>query len=232
MIDGSPPFGSAARAPHHRGRAPPSARGRGWSLVGVGLLVYAFLGNYVALPGYRRYLARGASATSEADLSFVIGATKMVLWMFSFHLALACLAYAALAALGPPAKRLRRRFVAVAAVGLSLWALPSLPGPYPLFFAVCGALILVLIAALFWRLRERASVNPWTLLSYLCFALATWDVCGLGSVGRMLHPEEAARLGTAPLLVAQATKLTIELLLAWGFALLASRRGPDVTASP
>ena len=45
---------------------------------GVGLLVYAVLGNYVALPGYIRFLERGgtSAAGSTFDLTVLFGATR------------------------------------------------------------------------------------------------------------------------------------------------------------
>ena len=44
-------------------------------------------------------------------------------------------------------------------------------------------------------------------------------MCGLGSTGRMLHPDEAARPLAHNILVTQSSKLMIELLFAWSLML-------------
>lgn len=52
------------------------------------------------------------------------------------------------------------------------------------------------------------------------FAFATWEVCGLGSTGRILHPEQAAQPVAHNIVVTQSSKLMLEFLLAWGLLLL------------
>ncbi|MGE0625605.1 MAG: hypothetical protein AB7I04_19725 [Pseudomonadales bacterium] len=59
----------------------------------------------------------------------------------------------------------------------------------------------------------------------LFFAMATWDVCGLGSTGRILHPEEVVLGRSQALLNAQTTKLMIALAIAW-ICFAASRDRP------
>jgi hypothetical protein len=197
-----------------------------WSAAaGYALLLYAVLGNYLALPGYRRFLARGgrSEAGNDFDLAVLLGAIKTLVWMFSFPLGAICLAYAALCSHGAPLRRFRRAFLAGAALWLGFWALPRLPAPGALYFAALGCLVLCAIGAVLWLSRQPHSANDsqrgFQILSYLFFALATWEVCGFGSVGRFLHPLEAPAM--SGLLNTQATKLMIELLLAWLFALLA-----------
>ncbi len=53
---------------------------------GIVLLSYAVLGNYVALPGYVRFLGRGGTSAggNSFDLAVLIGAVKTILWMYSF----------------------------------------------------------------------------------------------------------------------------------------------------
>jgi hypothetical protein len=60
--------------------------------------------------------------------------------------------------------------------------------------------------------------------SMIFFAFATWEICGLGSTGRMLHPEEALAPIPHNLLVTQSSKLMIEFVVAWG--LLAASISP------
>jgi hypothetical protein len=208
---------------------------RAWKVAGVVLLVYAVLGNYAVLPGYRRFLERGgrSEAGNAFDLSVLIGAGKTVLWMFSFQLGAFCLAYAALCAAGDPLRGFRRGFTLGAAAWLGFWALPRLPEPSSIYFASLGCVILGLIIAVLWRAGAAPSASPlrhvaaralgFRICSYLAFALATWEVCGLGSVGRILHLDEMQRFGTGALVATQTTKLIVELLLAWSFAWLAGR---------
>jgi hypothetical protein len=221
---------------------PAQPAGRAWAAAGFALFGYAVLGNYVALPGYRRFLERGgrSEAGNAFDLSVLIGATKTILWMFAFQLGAFCLAYAALCVPGEASRRFRRHFVVGAAVWLGFWSLPRLPVHPPIFFASIGCVILGLICAVLWRARLpveqplAASAHGFRICSYLFFALATWEVCGLGSVGRILHADELQRLGTSSLVATQMTKLIAELALAWLFALLGTRgitrRSPWISA--
>jgi hypothetical protein len=193
--------------------------------LGCALLGYALLGNYVALPGYLRFLARGGtSAAGHAfDAAVVVGAAKTIAWMFSFQLGALCLASAHALRCGLPARRL----VIACLAWLALWAWPSLPAPGAWFYVAFGALLLALVALV---LLGRAA--PWQagdgrvleLGALLFFAFATWEVCGLGTAGRML---EVAREPLAQrILVTQSSKLMLELVVAW--ALLLASRAPSV----
>lgn len=211
-----------------------AAPGRGrarwfWLPVGLALLAYAVLGNWLVLPGYRRFVAQGGEAGGAGlDLALVWGASKTILWMLSFHLGAFCLAWAALAAAGEPARAFRRRFAVGALAWIGLWTIPVLPGPYTVFFAGLGVLILLMICIAFGRAAVTGEAfadargSHWRIASAFFFALATWDICGLGSVGGILHPDAAARLASQPLVVAQTTKLIIELGLAWGLLAIAA----------
>jgi len=66
------------------------------SLMGLALLFYAVIGNYVALPGYIRFLERGgkSAAGGSFDVSVVVGAIKTIVWMYSFQLGVLALAIA------------------------------------------------------------------------------------------------------------------------------------------
>lgn len=207
---------------------------RRWIVLGILLLAYAVAGNYVVLPGYKRFLEHGSPNASIPGLDFALiwGASRTILWMFSFHLGAFCLAYAALLARGDATRTFRRRFVSGAIVWITLWALPTLPGPHTGFFAATGIAILLMIVAIFWRLRQNAVRHSahfggfrggeWQVASYFFFALATWDMCGLGSVGGILHPGSEVRAASQTLIVAQTTKLILELAIAWGLAAIAA----------
>lgn len=194
-----------------------------WVALGSALLGYALLGNYLALPGYLRFLERGGSsaAGNALDWSVVVGAAKTVVWMFSFQLGALCLAAAHAARHG-----LRAKPVVLACLGwLALWSWPSLPQPGAWFYVSLGAALLACVAL---TLLGRAQPQPderdrmLELGAVLFFAFATWEVCGLGTTGRMLDPGPAQPLAHT-ILVTQSSKLMIELVIAWGL-LLASRR--------
>jgi hypothetical protein len=185
-------------------------------IAGILLLVYAVLGNYVALPGYLRFLERGgtSAAGNTFDTSVLFGALRTILWMYSFQLGVLALVVA---------RSLReglhtRLIVVVAALWLSAWSWPSLPAPGPWFYLTFGGIVLLGIVAMFlqppWGAGNRIS-RTLLLMSLAFFAAATWEVCGLGSTGRMLHPDQAARPIAHGILVTQSSKLMFEFLFAW-----------------
>lgn len=196
-----------------------SRRGRVWFFVGVALLVYCVLGNFLVLPGYRNFLKHGSQngGAGGADFALIWGAAKTILWMLSFHLGAFCLALAALIAQGDAARSFRRWFVLGALVWLGLWAIPSLPGPYTEFFAGVGIAIITTIVFVFAGVSasNAAGGGPWLIASCFFFAIATWDICGLGSVGGILHSESDVRATSQNLVVTQTTKLIIEMAIAW-----------------
>ena len=204
-----------------------------WLVAGLALLTYAVLGNWLVLPGYRRFLEHGRPGGGEAGLDLVLiwGASRTILWMFSFHFGAFCLAWAALAATSESSRSFRRSFALGALAWIGLWAIPDLPGPYAALFAGIGVLILLLIAAAFSRaaLTGEAFADArgahWRIASAFFFALATWDMCGLGSVGGILRPDGVERMANQTLVVTQTTKLIIELAIAWGLLAVAAFPG-------
>lgn len=198
----------------------------------VFLLVYAVLGNYVALPGYIRFLERGgrSEAGSSFDASVLLGATKTVLWMYSFQLGVLALVIARSVREGLHTKPI----VAIAALWLAAWSWPSLPAPGRWFYLVFGGLVLVGIVTTLWQppsgTTSRVSRTLF-LASLAFFAAATWEVCGLGSTGRMLHPDEVARPLAHKILVTQSSKLMFEFLFAWSLLLASVVVSRRVTSS-
>jgi hypothetical protein len=170
--------------------------------VGALLLLYAVLGNYVALPGYLRFLERAgrSEAGNTFDGAVAFGAAKTILWMFSFQ-------------------------IGFALVWLAAWSWPSLPAPGRWFYLTFGGAVLVVIFRVLTLPPVGATgrLSRTLFLSSLAFfAAATWEVCGLGSTGRMLHPDQAARPLAHDLLVTQSSKLMFELLFAWGLLLVSA----------
>lgn len=193
-----------------------------WFWIGFALLAYSAAGNWLVLPGYRRFLEHGSPNAGQPGVDFALiwGATRTILWMLSFHLGALCLACSALAAQSEATPRFRRLFLAGGALWIMLWMIPEVPGPYSWFFAGGGLIILAAIIVMFYSLAmppagKNSSTAVWRISAYFFFALATWDICGLGSVGGILHPDGVARSANHTLVVAQTSKLIIELAMAW-----------------
>ncbi len=199
-----------------------STLARALTVIGAALLLYALLGNYLVLPGYLRFLAREASGDPPSTAAFVLGAVKTISWMLSVQLAVLCFGTAHALRAGVRAGW----FAGAMVVWIGLWSIPSLPAPGGWFYAGFGTVLLVAIG---WALAQERVPDraDWGRLAFLFaisfFALATWEVCGLGSAGRMLRPEEATDF-SVNLLVTQSSKLMIELVIAW-IALALSLRG-------
>jgi len=97
------------------------------------------------------------------------------------------------------------------------------------YFGTGGVSILLLSAATiyFWgTYRARQPANRHTALDlqaigYLCFALAAWNTCGLGSVPFFaLFPEKMIALGTRDLAVGQLKSIMAFFVLGWLFTTL------------
>lgn len=187
------------------------------TIIGWLLLGYAFLGNYIALPGYLRFLERGgvSQAGNALDLDVVIGAIKTIVWMFSFHVGVLCLAVA-----HARKNSLLTRYIGVGGVfWLVLWSWPTLPAPGQIFYIMLGASLLIGIGIVLngkIATSDDQATRTMVLGSLMFFAFATWEVCGLGTTGRMLHPEEAQEPMAHNLLVTQSSKLMVEFVIAWG----------------
>ena len=198
-------------------------------IAGILLLMYAYLGNYTALPGYLRFLERGRTSSSgnTFDTNVLIGAVKTITWLFAFQLGIILTLLSIFFK-----NHLNRRALIGIIIGAVDWlivaGIPHIPGPYRLFYAIGGGLVLLLIVftIYFWaRHRRTLNVREITgadlqIIGYAFFAFAAWDVCGLGTMGRMLHPEQVVQSDTGPLLITQMTKIMFEFLFAWAFTCL------------
>jgi len=198
-------------------------------ILGTLFLIYAFLGNYVVLPGYLRYLERGRTSVSGAqfDINVIIGAIKTILWMFSFQLGIYFTLLGILKLLS-----VKKSIFLSSVVGGLIWlmiaGIPKLPGPYRLFFAISGFIVLILIiSVLFYWYKNQKIANElfnissyYKLIGYVFFALASWDICGLGTTGRILDIDTAIKAGTQGLIITQTTKIMFEFLFAWMFSFI------------
>jgi len=186
--------------------------------VALAAFIYAVLGNYVALPGYLRFLERGgtSAAGNALDWSVVFGATRTILWMYAFSIGALCLYWRSLWLNN---RRHFRTGLILGLVWLCFWSLPALPRMPAAFYLTAGGLILLGIVISQVPLRGSLSADSARFLNataILFFALATWDACGLGSTGRILHPDQVVLERSQTLLSAQTTKLMLALVIAWG----------------
>lgn len=185
--------------------------------LGMAMLFYAIIGNYVALPGYIRFLERGgkSAAGNTFDLSVLVGAVKTILWMYSFQLGVLLLSVA----YSVKHKLNTKSFILLGFLWLCLWSIPKIPAPASWFYILFGSIIVVQIVLFFlYPKHEKDNKLSKSLFlgAIIFFSFATWEVCGLGSTGRMLHPEQSKGPIAHNLLVTQSTKLMFEFVLAWG----------------
>jgi hypothetical protein len=94
----------------------------------------------------------------------------------------------------------------------------------PLFFASGGYLLLLLILAALWfwgryrralepALRPAADIQA---AGYLCFAAASWNLCGLATMpSYALEPERMSALNTLGFATGQAKAIMALLVVAW-----------------
>lgn len=103
----------------------------------------------------------------------------------------------------------------------------------PWFFGGGGILIMLLLTAAAWYWgKSRAEAEEdhrvtldWQAMGYLCFAFASWNLCGVGSVpGMALYPEKMMMLEPRYFAVAQMKSVMLFLVLGWLFTLTAFRR--------
>jgi hypothetical protein len=105
-----------------------------------------------------------------------------------------------------------------------------LPAPGAWFYLLFGSALLVGITGVLCLPKRSVRTERSQLLfvgTLVFFAFATWEVCGLGSTGRMLHPEQAAQPIPHNLLVTQSSKLMIEFVIAWWLLLLSLRQADE-----
>lgn len=99
-------------------------------------------------------------------------------------------------------------------------------GVNPLYFGTGGVSILVLVALAWWfwggyrgRLPEDArGAADLQALGYFCFALAAWNLCGVGGMpGFALYPERMIALESRDFAVGQLKAVMAYFVLGWVF---------------
>jgi hypothetical protein len=196
-------------------------------IIGLVFLVYAYLGNYIALPGYIRFLGRGRTSAegNTFDINVLIGAIKTIIWLVSFQLGIFFIILGVFLSIN-----LNKKYVVYFVFGTVIWlgiaGIPSIPGPYRVFYAISGGIVLLLILSLIVLFEKNNKGKPFPVflysktIGYIFFALISWDVCGLGTMGRILDIETAYKSGTEPMIITQMTKIMLEFIFAWGFTVL------------
>ena len=112
------------------------------------------------------------------------------------------------------------------AAGAAAVAVPKVFGQQqsPLFFGIGGVAILVsvAIAIRYWgehrsRLAKGARRSADLLgAGYLCFALAAWNLCGVGGMPSFLiYPQQALAFGTEGFAVGQMKAVMVLLVAGW-----------------
>lgn len=167
------------------------------------------------------------------------GVAKILAFAFSYPLGVAlCLLGASLLAgiTGPRAARLG---------GFALLALlvpllsPGILGTQhsPQYFGLGGIILLALTVLMLWywgKFRRRVSAAlrtavDWQVLGYFAFALAAWNLCGVGGMpGFVLYPEKVAALQSLPFAVAQLKAVMALFILGFLFTVIGLRRAAQV----
>ena len=92
------------------------------------------------------------------------------------------------------------------------------------YFGFSGGLLLVMIFSVGWfwaRLRSTCQPSHRKIidlrgLSYLFFALATWNMCGaVGMPGYALYPERSLEVNAYPFIIGQVKVVMLYFVLAW-----------------
>ncbi|MGD8925227.1 MAG: hypothetical protein PVG20_00165 [Thioalkalispiraceae bacterium] len=92
------------------------------------------------------------------------------------------------------------------------------------YFGFSGGLLLVLIFSVGWfwsQLRancqpEHRKIVDLRGASYFFFALATWNMCGVGGMpGYALYPERSIEVNAYPFIIGQVKVVMLYLVLAW-----------------
>jgi hypothetical protein len=202
--------------------------------IGVVFLINAILGRYLVLPGYLASLETGKGTVEAAGQVVPLWKIiRYVVWAYSFKLGALFVGLGMLLRASIPI----RRFWLMVSGGI-LYLLVSyvpVPGPYPLFFGIGGSLITILLVLIFMRwARERSHLEEsekdsadYRLIGYFFFAMATYNLCPLMGVKAFgLYPDKMIQFGLQAEAASFASRIMIELVLAWFFIFLSHRKQP------
>jgi len=162
---------------------------------------------------------------------------KLIMLFFSFGFPLGVgLVMTASILLGQGSKTTVRWFLFATFAGVVITLLiHSVLGPThsPAYFGIGGVTIMSLIIALAWYWSVyRAGLDAkyhrasdFQAIGYLCFALAAWNLCGVGSIpGMALYPEKMLTLEPRFFAVAQMKTVMAFFVLGWIFTVIGIRQ--------
>ncbi len=197
--------------------------------VGAGLMIAAVVLGYGIQPEMAELGMEGYQAQSG-----VMGSLSFVLFAFGFPLGVGITAIGAMRGGGTPWRRLLWFAALVMGGVLSAVLVPLIFGRTlgGAFFGSGGIiiLVLVLITTWFWG-ANRARLPQGARFSedlkgggYICFAMAAWNLCGLGDMPSfVLSPETMLAVGSLPFAVGQMKSVMVLLLLGWALTALGQR---------
>lgn len=152
----------------------------------------------------------------------------MLFFAFGFPLGIGLVIAASIEA-GRGSKTTVRWFLAAAIAGVILTlAIHRIIGTAhsPAYFGIGGIAIMVLIIAFAWYWSVYRSgldnkfhkASDFQAIGYLCFALAAWNLCGVGSIpGMAMYPEKMLTLEPRFFAVAQMKAVMAFFVLGWLF---------------
>jgi hypothetical protein len=189
-------------------------------MVGVTVLGKYFLPELHAL-GFTRFQATATPPQALKALLFAVG----------FPLGAGACVLGALLASGASRRRISLSAAAAVTAAFAAAWLPALTGSghSPAYFGAGGVLIAVLLIAGAWlwaRVRGRLDgdariATDWMAAGYFCFALAAWNLCGVGGMpGFALYPERVIELQTLGFVVGQLKVVMAFFVLGWLFTVV------------
>ena len=164
----------------------------------------------------------------------------MLFFAFGFPLGIGLVMVASIMS-GLGSKTTIRWFLATAFTGVFLTLLIHVvlgTSHSPVYFGVGGVIIMALIIAYAWywsayraglddKLRRASDFQA---MGYLCFALAAWNLCGVGSIpGMAMYPEKMLTLEPRFFAVAQLKAVMAFFVLGWLFTVIGVKQ--FITAS-
>lgn len=198
-------------------------------LLGVALMVGITIYGKLLQPELNARGVAGMEATYGA-----VGLAMVLVFAFGFPLGIG-LTYTG-AVMFAPARRRAGLFALLALIGtVSALLIHLIFGTHTSawFFGTGGVTILILVAlSAWWWGQYRARLDDAALATadlqgagYLCFAIAAWNLCGVGAMpGFALYPESVLSLNSRSFAVGQMKVVMAFLVLGWLLTALSLRR--------
>jgi len=198
-----------------------STTSKAFLLVSLAVVAYAFIMGRILEPEIMELGMMGFIKQHQWKGSFLVFS-----FSFSFSLGLLLVVMARLFNSDKPYKYYVAVIVAFLMSSLLVVIWPFVVGAdnSPLYFGLNGGLLLVMIFLVGWfwaKLRTTCQPSHRKIidlrgLSYLFFALATWNMCGaVGMPGYALYPERSLEVNAYPFIIGQVKVVMLYFVLAW-----------------